>query len=262
LFAARDQSYFWRGGCLSGGHILCDAVIYGSSAPSVHLRFTIFLLTLIFLITTTRFFTAVKMVFSTPPMGPWTSARAPRYSLHPVPIPLFEALKAEDLGLASSIAPPSLPPLPSFLISEANRGIWGRRLALVAADPEQTPWISRVVIYKPELDQEEESSNLEKSKVAIVGRIGFHGKPDERGMVEVGYEIDPEQRGKGHVKAAMKIMVDVARGTQGVNVLKASVAPENWISRRVVEGEGLRKVGREVHERRGLEEIFEIDVSN
>jgi [ribosomal protein S5]-alanine N-acetyltransferase len=179
-----------------------------------------------------------------------------------MPLPLFQALEAGDLALASSVAPSSLPPLPSFLTSEANRGIRGRRWALVAADPEQVPWVSRVVIYEPELDRDVQSPNLEKSKAVIVGRIGFHGKPDERGMVEVGYEIDPEQRGNGHVKAAMKIMVDVARGTRAVNVLKASVAPENWISRRVVESEGLRKVGKEVHERRGLEEIFEMDVSN
>jgi hypothetical protein len=38
-------------------------------------------------------------------------------------LPLFEALEAEDLELASSQAQASLPPLPAFLISEANRGI-------------------------------------------------------------------------------------------------------------------------------------------
>lgn len=79
--------------------------------------------------------------------------------------------------------------------------------------------------------------------------------------MEVGYEIDPEHRRRGHAKAAMRIIVKVARAIQGVNVLKASVAPENSISRRVVEGEGLKKVGREVHERRGLEDIFEMGVS-
>jgi [ribosomal protein S5]-alanine N-acetyltransferase len=95
----------------------------------------------------------------------------------------------------------------------------------------------------------------------IVGRIGFHGKPDERGMMEVGYEMEPVHQRRGHARAAMRIMVDVARAIQGVNVLRASVVEENWISRRVVEGEGLRKVGRERHERRGLEDIFEMDVS-
>jgi [ribosomal protein S5]-alanine N-acetyltransferase len=183
-----------------------------------------------------------------------------------MPLPLFVALEAGNLEPASSQAPASLPPLPSFLISEANRGIWRRRLDLVVRDPEQLPWISRLVVYQPEKDPQSQGQNRDLDAqgtypAVIVGRIGFHGKPDERGMVEVGYEIDPVRRGRGHARAAMRIIADVAREIQGVNVLKASVAEENWISRRVVEGEGLRKVGRERHERRGLEDIFELDVS-
>jgi hypothetical protein len=69
----------------------------------------------------------------------------------------------------------------------------------------------------------------------------------------------PEQGFDWHKKFAQlmvpKIMVDIARETQVVSILKASVSPENWISRRVVESEGLRKFGSLVHERRGLEEI-------
>jgi ribosomal-protein-alanine N-acetyltransferase len=181
-----------------------------------------------------------------------------------MPLPLFEALEAGDLGFIPSQAPASLPPLPLFLISTENRSIWRWRLDLVAADPEQLPWISRLVVYEPKTNQGAQNPVLEVQEAnpaIIVGRIGFHGKPDERGMVEVGYEIDPAHRGKGHVKVAMRIMVDIARRTPGVNVLRASVAPENWISRRVVEGEGLSKIRREVHERRGLEDIFEMDVS-
>jgi [ribosomal protein S5]-alanine N-acetyltransferase len=207
---------------------------------------------------------AGNMAVSTPPNGPWTFSSYPQHSLHPMSLALFGALEAGDLGFTSPQAPASLPPLPSFLISTQNRGIWRRRLDLVAADPEQLPWVSRLVVYEPKTNQGAQNPDLEAQEAnaaMIVGRIGFHGKPDERGMVEVGYEIDPAHRGRGHVKAAMRIMVDIARRTQGVNVLRASVAPENWISRRVVEGEGLRKIGREVHERRGLEDIFEIDVS-
>jgi len=108
---------------------------------------------------------------------------------------------------------------------------------------------------------ESQSPAQDSSKPVIVGRIGFHNKPDERGMVEVGYAIDPEQRRKGHASAAMKIMVDIARSIEGVEVFRASVAPENWISRRIVEGEGLKKVGRTVH-RDGVDDVFEIGVSS
>jgi ribosomal-protein-alanine N-acetyltransferase len=165
-------------------------------------------------------------------------------------LPALEALEAGDLELASSLAAPSLPPLIPFLISASNRGIWRRRIDSIAADPENTPWMSRLVVYQ----------DPESGESLIVGRIGFHRKPDQRGMVEVGYEIDPEHMRKGHAKTAMRIVVELSRAIQGVNILKASIAPEKWIFRRIVEGEGLKKVGREVYERRGLEDIFEIDM--
>ncbi|KAF8856079.1 hypothetical protein BDZ45DRAFT_482517 [Acephala macrosclerotiorum] len=200
------------------------------------------------------------MATSAPPPGPWTSASFPGYSIHPTPLPVLEALEAGNLSLASSLAQAaSLPPLPDFLISGANRGIWRRRLDLVDGDPVQFGWVSRLIVYEDVHSIEE---GKEGGKVGVlVGRIGFHGKPDERGMVEVGYEISPEHRKKGHAKAAVGIMVEIARGVEGVKVFKASVAPANEPSRRVVKSVGMELVGREVHERRGLEDIFEMDVS-
>jgi len=176
-------------------------------------------------------------------------------------VQLLEALKAGDLPLASSLAPPSLPQLPPFLITEANRGLWNYRLARAAEDPENIPWLTRVVVYQLEKDVEPQIPAQESSEQVIVGRIGFHNKPDERGVVEVGYAIDPEHRRKGHASAALKIIVDIARATESVKVLRATVAPENWISRRIVEGEGLKNVGTQIHERRGVEDVFELDVS-
>ncbi|CZR66480.1 uncharacterized protein PAC_16381 [Phialocephala subalpina] len=200
------------------------------------------------------------MAFPPPPPGPWTSASSPGYSVYATPLPALEALEAGNLPLASSLAEAvSLPPLPDFLISDANRGIWRRRLDLVNRDPEQFAWISRLVVYE-DVGVKKGPGDEEKGGV-IVGRIGFHGKPDERGTVEVGYEISPEHRRKGHAKAAVGIMIEVARRAKGVNVLKASVEPDNLASRKVVEGAGLKKVGRKVHARRGLEDIFEMDVS-
>jgi hypothetical protein len=50
--------------------------------------------------------------------------------------------------------------------------------------------------------------------------------------------------------------------TSGGETYWLNFATENWISRRVVESEGMRKVGSVVHKRRVLEEIFEMEVSN
>ena len=127
---------------------------------------------------------------------------------------------------------------------------------MVAADPDHLPWVLKVIIFHTGTDPETGRT----SPAVLVGRIGFHGKPDAKGLVEVGYEIDSAQRRRGHAGAAMRIIADVAKRVQGVNVLRAGVAEENFISRRVVESVGLRKVGVEMHERRGLEEVFLLDV--
>lgn len=197
------------------------------------------------------------MAVHTPASTAWTSAASPQHSIHPVPLPVFEALEAGDLELASSLTPASCPPLPPFLISAANRGIWRWRLDSIAADPEHAPWMSRLVVYS-----ENQSVNPDQNcEEVVVGRIGFHGKPDARGAVEVGYEIDSEHRRKGHARAALRIMIEVARTIPEVKIFRAGIAPENFVSRRVVEGAGLRHVCREVHAWRGLQDVFEIDVS-
>jgi [ribosomal protein S5]-alanine N-acetyltransferase len=100
---------------------------------------------------------------------------------------VLEALAAGDLERATSLAPSSLPrPLPSFLVSDFTRGTWRRRLDVLAAGgPEQAPWISRLIVYEPE-----------SGPAVIVGNVGFHGGQHERGVVEVGYQIDPAQRRK------------------------------------------------------------------
>jgi [ribosomal protein S5]-alanine N-acetyltransferase len=62
--------------------------------------------------------------------------------------------------------------------------------------------------------------------------------------------------------AALRIMVDVARGMDGVDIIRASVNPDNAISRRTVERQGLKQVGQKVYEKRGVENIFEMDVKS
>ena len=126
--------------------------------------------------------------------------------------------------------------------------------------------MSRLLVYfKPSEPLESEAGSLEVSRTStpiVVGRVGFHGKPDARGMVEVGYEIDPTERRKGHGKAALRIMVHIAREVEGAKILRACVMPEVWISRRIVQNEGLKYIGQKVDARRGLGDVFEMDVSS
>ncbi|KAM0819346.1 putative N-acetyltransferase domain-containing protein [Seiridium cardinale] len=194
----------------------------------------------------------------TPPRTPWTSASSPRHTLHPLPPSAFEALAVGDLDLASSLTPPSLPALTQFVITPSNRGRWRRRLDSIAADARNAPWMTRLILF----EADDKQGQSQSSSAIIVGRIGFHGKPDKRGVVEVGYEIDPVYWRRGHATAAMRIIVDLARAMEGINVLKATVAEENLISTRIVKGQGLERVGFQVHERRGPEIVYELKVQD
>ncbi|KAH8665104.1 acyl-CoA N-acyltransferase [Tricladium varicosporioides] len=216
------------------------------------------------------------MSTSMPPPGPWACLSYPAHNVHPLLLSAFHALEIGDLDLANSHSSSSIPTLPAFLISDSNRAIWRRRLDQITGHQgEQIPWLSRVIVYSPPASVEEnamlylddqnrnissDQHKMSKPNSVIVGRIGFHGPPSSNGTVEVGYETSPEHRNQGHAKAAMQIFVDVARGMESVKILRACVAPENAASRRVVESAGLRIVGREIHDRRGVEDVYELNV--
>ncbi len=65
--------------------------------------------------------------------------------------------------------------------------MFGCRAGQLAKDPSVAPWIVRAVVSEPD--------------GAVVGDAGFHGPPDEAGMVEVGYTVVPGYRRRGCARA-------------------------------------------------------------
>ncbi len=150
----------------------------------------------------------------------------------------LQALVRQDLAAASAAVGA---PLPAWFPD--NTWLWTLRLGQVVGEPECAPWLTRAVVAEePEV---------------VVGLAGFHGPPDERGMVEVGYEIDPYHRRRGHATAAVLGLMDFARERGGVAVVRASVAPGNAPSLALVNRLGFVHVGEQVDERDGLELVFE-----
>lgn len=160
-----------------------------------------------------------------------------------VPLPVLEALANGDLESANSLSPHDLTP---YLISKECRGVWGMRRDQVSADPGDGVWVTRLLV------------DMETG--AIVGRAGFHGPPDQVGMVEVGYSIDPLCRRQGHARAALKILLEVAAGDSRVNVVRASVRPDNLASRALIDQYGFHVVGEQWDDEDGLEVILEVSV--
>ncbi|MCP9272388.1 GNAT family N-acetyltransferase [Mycolicibacterium arenosum] len=75
----------------------------------------------------------------------------------------------------------------------------------------------------------------------LVGSGGFVGPPDD-GVVEIGYEIAPELRGRGYATAAARAMVAKAVAA-GVHTVIAHTMPEENPSTGVLRKLGFRHTG-------------------
>jgi len=169
------------------------------------------------------------------------AAAEPRVRLVQLPLPTLTALGDGDLDKANAFAPIRLTP---YFILPDQRGTWARRASQVSADPGVADWVTGVIIA------------LDLGGVPV-GRAGFHAPPDERGMVEIGYAIDPFYRHRGYARAAFEALLERALFVPSVRVVRVSIAPDNAASMAVVAPFGFVKVGEEWDEDDGLEYVYE-----
>jgi RimJ/RimL family protein N-acetyltransferase len=152
----------------------------------------------------------------------------------------IRALADGDLEAADRTAPVPLTP---YLAGPESRGTWRIRATQVVEDPSSAAWITGVV-WDPD-------------RRLAVGKAGYHGPPDDAGMVEIGYAIDPQYRRQGYARAAIRALVDRAAREPGVVTVRATVSPDNLASRDLVLSEGFVAVGEQIDEEDGLEIIYE-----
>ena len=175
---------------------------------------------------------------------PWTTDRLPSGAavrLEQVPLPLLRALADGDLGTARSLTDIELTP---FLVTAECRRVWSRRLMQIGRDAADAPWVTRIV--------------FDAHTGAVVGRAGFHGRPDASGMVEVGYAIDPACRRQGYARTSLEALLDAAGSDPRVKAVRASIRPDNIASRGLVEQFAFRVVGEQWDEEDGPETVFEL----
>ena len=77
---------------------------------------------------------------------------------------------------------------------------------------------------------------------SIVGSGGFLSSPDDNGLVQIGYEVAPQFRGKGIATEAMQAILSRKPETP----LVAAVAPANPSSIAVLRKLGFRETGQTV----------------
>jgi RimJ/RimL family protein N-acetyltransferase len=78
----------------------------------------------------------------------------------------------------------------------------------------------------------------------VVGGIGFHGPPSGH-VVEVGYGVVPGVRGRGVATQALRILLDVAAGLEGVRRVVGRTEESNVASQHVMMNVGMQLVGRD-----------------
>lgn len=154
----------------------------------------------------------------------------------------LRALTDGDRAAAEAASPV---PLGDYVVGAEHRWLWRYRYGQVAADPAAAVWVTGVV-WDPE-------------RAIVVGRAGFHGPPDDAGMVEVGYAIDPAYRRRGYARAVLECLLDRAAREPAVRVVRASVAPANVASRALVDQYGFVPVGDRWDEEDGPETVLEVD---
>ena len=120
----------------------------------------------------------------------------------------------------------------------------GLRREQIEADASVAPWLLRALIRK--------------SDRHMIGYFNFHGGPDERGVVEVGYQVWAKHRRRGYAEETVRGMFAWAHRTHGVARFRASVSPENAPSLAMVAKLGFVQVGEQWDEIDGRELVFEM----
>ncbi|MCM3628164.1 GNAT family N-acetyltransferase [Paenibacillus glycanilyticus] len=77
----------------------------------------------------------------------------------------------------------------------------------------------------------------------VIGDIGFKGKPDNQGMVEVGYGIIPEMRNKGIATESVGAIIEWVFSSDRVKKVVAECLEDNVPSIKVLEKLGMRRTG-------------------
>jgi ribosomal-protein-alanine N-acetyltransferase len=86
---------------------------------------------------------------------------------------------------------------------------------------------------------------IHKAERIAIGGIGFHGGPDEAGMVEIGYNIIPAYERQGYATEMARRVIEWAFHTPGIQVITAQCLDDNLGSIRVLEKVGMRRLAPE-----------------
>jgi RimJ/RimL family protein N-acetyltransferase len=121
------------------------------------------------------------------------------------------------------------------------------RVPQVKSDPSVNKWFIRWMV--------------EKETREIVGSTSFHGPPDEKGMMEIGLGVHPDFQRLGFATEALTGMWSWVINQPGVELLRYTVAPDNFASVALVKKFGFVCVGQQIDPEDGPEDIYELSAN-
>lgn len=114
--------------------------------------------------------------------------------------------------------------------------------------PDHQPWLIRPILRREPQHPPE-----------AIGYVNFHAPPDDEGTAEIGYALLEGWRGRGYGLEAARGALAWAAADPRVRTLRASVAPDNPASLRLVAKLGFAQVGEQRDPDDGLELVHDID---
>jgi RimJ/RimL family protein N-acetyltransferase len=94
----------------------------------------------------------------------------------------------------------------------------------LSRDADLSNWWIYLIIFKPEQ--------------VLAGSCGFKGKPDQKGVVEIGYEVSVAYRNRGIASELAKGLTDFAFSHEKVKKIIAHTLSENNTSARILKRTG------------------------
>ncbi|MER6097881.1 GNAT family N-acetyltransferase [Streptomyces sp. NPDC001728] len=153
----------------------------------------------------------------------------------------LRALSEGDLAGGSAEAGVALDP---HFVGDRARWIFGYRADQLERDPSAAPWITRAAVSEPD--------------GTVIGDAGFHGPPDESGVIEIGYTVVPEQRRRGYGRAMVRALLARAAAEPGVRTVRATIASDNLASLATLAGFGFVRAGQRENDKGEIAYVFEL----
>ena len=128
------------------------------------------------------------------------------------------------------------------------------RLSQLEADPSLQPWLLRAICLRHSRE--------------MIGRIGFHTAPNPEylqkwspGAVEFGYAVFAAHQRCGYAREAAQALMRWAHDEHRVSRFMVSIRPDNFASQQLAAGLGFIRIGSEMDEIDGEEDVLELKYS-